>query len=251
MLDIKQISVPKAADVLADAMREQILAGELREGVDLPPERELGERAGVSRATVREALRILEGEGLIETRTGRNGGSSVSRPSSAPIERLVGIFIRGQRIRFEAVLETRSAIEPASARFAALHRTEQDLEDLERCHAKLEQASRDNDLDAYVSANLEWHVQVVRAGHNELLIAFIGAVSQTVYRETDIEGFNSIEIREAVIRAHRRVMEAIRARDGDAAERRMARHIGAYIDDVRQAAVEPAMATARGRRMPR
>jgi GntR family transcriptional repressor for pyruvate dehydrogenase complex len=235
MLDIKQINVPKAADVLADLLREKILKGELPEGADLPTERDLGERAGLSRATVREALRILEGEGLISTRTGRNGGSAVARPSSATIERSVGIFIRGQRIRFEAVLETRAAIEPSSARFAAMHCTDDDLAELERCHVKLEQASRDNDLQAYVKANLDWHVQVVRASHNELLIAFISAVAQPVYEATDVEGFNSQEIRQAVIRAHRKVMDAIRDGDGDAAARRMERHVGAYISDVRKA----------------
>ena len=54
-----------------------------------------------------------------------------------------------------------------------------------------------------------------------------------MYAATDLDGFNSPEVRDAVIHAHRRVAEAIRAGDGDAAARRMARHVGAYIDDVR------------------
>ena len=232
MLDITPVSVPKAADVLAGILREKILEGDLLEGADLPNERDLGVQSGLSRASVREALRILEGEGLIATRTGRNGGSAVLRPSSATIERSVGIFIRGQRIRFEAVLETRAAIEPPSARFAALHRTDADMAEMERCHIKLKQASDAGDVAAYVRANLDWHVQVVRASHNELLIAFISAISQSVYVATDLEGFNSVEVRNAVIRAHSRVMDAIKARDGDAAERRMARHVAAYISDV-------------------
>jgi GntR family transcriptional regulator, transcriptional repressor for pyruvate dehydrogenase complex len=248
MLDLKQLNVPKAADVLAEVLREKILKGELKEGTDLPAERELGGQAGVSRATVREALRILEGEGLIETRLGRHGGSAVARPSGAQIERSVGIFIRGQRIRFEAVLETRAAIEPSSARFAALHRNEADLQELERCHALLQQYSRDGDLDGYVKANLDWHVQVVKASHNELLIAFISAVSQSVYIETDLEGFNSKDVRNAVIHAHQRVMDAIRERDGDAAARRMERHVGAYVADVQKSAAAAVSKTAAGGR---
>ncbi len=232
MLDIKPVNVPKAGDVLAGLLREKILKGELREGMDLPPERDLGAQSGLSRASVREALRILEGEGLITTRIGRSGGSTVARPSSETIEKSVGIFIRGLGIRLEAVLEARSAIEPPSARFAALHRTDDDLAEIEKCQAKLEQASRSDDIDAYVRANLDWHVQVVRASHNELLIAFISAISQSVYAATDLEGFNSAAVRKAVIHAHRRVAEAIRAGDGEAAARRMARHVGAYIDDV-------------------
>jgi len=233
MLDIKPVNVPKAADVLADLLREKILKGELREGADLPAERDLGVQSGLSRASVRETLRILEGEGLITTRIGRNGGSTVARPNTESIERSVGIYIRGLGIRLEAVLETRLAIEPPSARFAAMHRTEEDLAEIEKCQAKLEHASEIGDVEAYVRANLDWHVQVVRASHNELLIAFISAISQSVYVATDIEGFNSSEVRDAVIRAHRRVAEAIHAGDGDAAARRMARHVGAYVDDVR------------------
>ena len=231
-LDITPVNVPKAADVLAALLREKILGGTIEEGATLPNERELGVQSGLSRASVREALRILEGEGLITTRIGRNGGSAVLRPSSASIERSVGIFIRGQRIRLEAVLETRAAIEPPSARFAALHRTEADLEKIEKAHATLERASQAEDIPAYIRANLDWHVQVVRASHNELLIAFIAAISQSVYVATDLEGFNSSEVREAVIHAHRRVTDAIKAGDGEAAARRMGRHVSAYIADV-------------------
>ena len=98
-IELERVSVPKAADVLAAMLREKILQGGIEVGTDLPNERELGAQAGLSRASVREALRILEGEGLIVTRVGRNGGSAVVRPSSETIERSVGIFIRGQGIR--------------------------------------------------------------------------------------------------------------------------------------------------------
>ena len=234
MLDLTPVSVPKAADVLAGILREKILDGHLQEGADLPNERDLGAQSGLSRASVREALRILEGEGLIVTRTGRNGGSAVLRPSIATIERSVGIFIRGQRIRLEAVFETRLAIEPSSARFAALHRTQADLGQIDLCHKRLQLASATGDIAAYVRANLDWHLQVVRASQNELLSAFMSAVSQSVFVATDLDGFNSIEVRNAVIRAHGRVIDAIEARDGDAAARRMGRHVAAYISDVQQ-----------------
>jgi GntR family transcriptional regulator, transcriptional repressor for pyruvate dehydrogenase complex len=241
---IEQISVPKAAAVLAENLREKILKGSIGEGAELPSERELGERAGVSRATVREALRILESEGLIEIRQGRRGGSSVLQLGTEPIERSVGMFIRGKRIRLQAVLETRGAIEPAAARHAAEHRTDEDLLELERCQQRVEEASRDNDVAAYVQANLDWHVQVVRASHNELLIAFIAAVAKAVYVESDIEGFNSGEVREAVVRAHRRVMDAIREGDGEAAARRMQRHVSAYMDNVRKVSEPGGLAQA-------
>lgn len=230
MLDINPIVVPKAADVLAENLREQILDGRLHEGVVLPNERELASQAGLSRASVREALRILEVEGLIATRTGRNGGSEVVRPSISTVERSIGIFIRGQRIRFEAVLEAREAIEPQAARLAALHRTDQDWAELMRCHQRIQ--AQVDDIPVFLQANLDWHLGVVRAGHNELLIAFINAISQSVYAATDLHGFNSAEVRHAVVRAHQKVMDAIESGDGDAAARRMGRHVGAYVSSV-------------------
>jgi len=59
-------------------------------------------------------------------------------------------------------------------------------------------------------------------------------MSQSVYAATDLEGFNSVEVRQAVIRVHQRVIDAIEARDGDAAARRMGRHVAAYISDVQK-----------------
>ncbi|MFF0081775.1 FadR/GntR family transcriptional regulator [Streptomyces canus] len=74
------LAVPKASDVLAAEVRERILSGELPEGSALPPERQLVEQTGLSRATVREALRILEVEKLLRIRPGRGGGGVAPPP---------------------------------------------------------------------------------------------------------------------------------------------------------------------------
>ena len=233
MLNIAAINVPKAADVLANMLREKILNGELSEGIVLPNERDMAEETGLSRASVREALRILQGEGIVAKRLGRSGGSVIVRPTSAAIERSVAMFIRGQGIRLAAVFETRSVIEPPTAGFAAIHRTVADIDELEFHHDRLERASASDDLSSYVRANLDWHVQVVRASHNELMIAFISAIARPVFVATDLEGFNSLSVRNAVIFSHRRVMDGIIAGDKEASERRMARHLGAYINRVK------------------
>jgi DNA-binding FadR family transcriptional regulator len=131
-----------------------------------------------------------------------------------------------------SVLEVREAIEPHAARLAALHRTEQDLEKLNECHQRLVQQI--DDVAAFLRANLDWHVSVVLAGHNELLSAFVGAFAQTVYQATDLQEFSPPEIRKTVARAHQSVMDAIQAGDADAAWRRMARHVGAYVHRVNE-----------------
>ncbi|NBU45753.1 MAG: FCD domain-containing protein [Betaproteobacteria bacterium] len=83
-------------------------------------------------------------------------------------------------------------------------------------------------------------MSLVRASHNELLIAFTQAISQAVYEATDLRGFNSPEVRQAVVQAHQRVMDAIEQRDGDAAWRRMGRHVGAYVEAVDKRSKEAA-----------
>lgn len=101
------VAVPKAADVLASEIRERILSGDLPEGSMLPPERELVEQTGLSRATVREALRILQVERLLRIRPGRGGGAFVHRPDHASLAGAVELVIRGQRLRLDALHETR------------------------------------------------------------------------------------------------------------------------------------------------
>lgn len=232
MLNLTTLDIPKAADVLAEVLREQILEGQLGEGSTLPSERALAEQSGLSRATVREALLILELDGLVLTRTGRKGGAEVVRPRSERVQRSIRTFIRGQGVRFESVLQAREAIEPQSARLAALHHTPEDWARLSQCH----QAIQDHidDVPSFLHANLDWHVSLVQASHNELLIAFTQAIAQVVYKATDLRGFNSPEVRQAVVKAHQKVMDAVGQRDADAAWRRMGRHVDAYQQAVEQ-----------------
>jgi DNA-binding FadR family transcriptional regulator len=130
-------------------------------------------------------------------------------------------------VRFESVLQAREAIEPQSARLAAMNHTPDDWADLLERHRAIQECIAD--VPAFLQANLAWHVSLVRASHNELLIAFTQAIAQAVYEATDLRGFNSPEVRQAVVLAHQKVMDAIEARDGDAAWRRMGRHVGAYV----------------------
>jgi GntR family transcriptional repressor for pyruvate dehydrogenase complex len=225
-INVRRLVVPKASEVLADHLRENILRGELPEGSPLPTERELGEKSGLSRASVREALRILESEGLIQTRPGRNGGASVKQPNADAIARSVGLYVRGHRIRLESLLETREVIEPAIARLAALNRDEADLAHLAEAQARLKSSTWDR--VAYLEANLDWHMAVARASRNEPLIGFMTAIAGVIHSATALEPFDTDEVRALTIAAHDRILAAISAGDSEAAERRMARHVHAY-----------------------
>ncbi|MET8427934.1 FadR/GntR family transcriptional regulator [Nocardia sp. NPDC004860] len=224
------MAVPKASDVLATELRERILSGEFVDNTPLPPERELVTQTGMSRTTVREALRILEVQGFVRIKAGRNGGAFVRRPGEQSMADSVALLIRGQQIRLAALLETREAIEPFCAQLAAANRTDADLVALGAANDAIADAG--TDLDKFLQANVDWHVAVSAASHNELLTGLMIALSRAIYTATANEGFVDEEVRATTLRAHRSVTKAIRDGDPDAAARRMSRHVHTYAKAV-------------------
>jgi GntR family transcriptional regulator, transcriptional repressor for pyruvate dehydrogenase complex len=223
---LKPVDVPKASDVLARELRERILSGELVEGTALPAERELVKQTQMSRATVREALRILEVQNLVRVRAGRAGGAFVQKPTTKSMASSVSMLIRGQRIKLADLMETREALEPFCAESAARKRTDDDLAVLDRANEDI--SDPDTDLAAFLQANLDWHVGVAMASHNELLIGVMTALSQAIYAGTEDAAFVDDNVRVVTARAHRSITTAIRGRDADAAGRRMRRHVHSY-----------------------
>lgn len=226
---LSSMEVAKASDVLADELRERILSGEYREGTPLPPERELVVQTRLGRTTVREALRILQAQGLVRIRTGRNGGAFVQHPGEESVASTVELLIRGRRMRLVSIHETREAIEPSCARLAALHRTDTELATLDAAN---EATVAGGSLEEFLQANVDWHVGVAAAGHNEILTGMMTALSRAIFAATRTEGFVNDEVRAITVRAHRSITRAIRDRDPDAAVRRMGRHVHGYTEAV-------------------
>lgn len=222
-MELHRLNVPKASDVLAQELRQRIRSGALNVGEALPTEREMVEQSGLSRSSVREALRILEVEGLIEIRTGRSGGARVRRPGSEDFGRHLDLFIWGRDVSFEELHEVREALEALAAEGAARRRTEPDIAMLSAKTEAVEAALEDH--PRYLAANLEWHLSVARASHNDLVIGMMSTLSNAIHEATAIEAFNSREVREATVKIHRAILAAIVAGDPDAARRRMRRHV--------------------------
>lgn len=228
-VQLTPMQVPKASDVLADDLRERILRGDFPEDTALPPERELVAQTRMSRTTVREALRILEVQGLVQIRTGRAGGAFVQRPGGESIASSVDLMIRGRRIRMDALLETREAVEPSCAQLAARYRTNADLDALETAN---EAIAAEGSLSDFLTANIDWHIAVSVASHNELLNGFMLALSRAIYESTDNKGFIDAQVRKTTVQAHKSITDAIRDQDPEAAVRRMKRHVHAYAEAV-------------------
>lgn len=224
------IDVPKASDVLANALRESILAGDYPENTALPSERDLVTNAQISRTSVREALRILEAQGFVRVKTGRSGGAFVRLPGEESVASTVSMFIKGHRIRMDSLLETREAVEPALARLAARHRTDEDLARLDAANEAM--AASSSSMADFLQANVEWHVSVARASHNELMLGLMSALSRAIYASTENTRFIDDAVRKATASAHEAVTKAIRDQDEVAAVRRMGKHLHEYTTAV-------------------
>ena len=138
-----KVRVKKMSEVIADRLRARIARGEIAGGDLLPNERTLQEEFGVSRPTLREAMRILEAEGLLVTPRGGSKGAKITSPSSSQAARYAGLILQVRGTTLADVFALRTLVEPAAARLVAEMKVRPDLSAL---RALLVQAERPSDL---------------------------------------------------------------------------------------------------------
>jgi len=200
--------------------------GELRPGDQLPTERALAEQLQVSRASVREALRSLELLGAVETRAG--GGTFVRRAAAGDLARpLAGLIRRGHPIA--DVIEVRGLIEPALAAAAAERATREELAELRAI--LLEQERKVDRGESYAEEDTRFHELVGQAAGNEILVTMLAATFD-VLRASRAEWLQTNTRAHASIDAHRRILEALEARDPEAARAASAEHIRAVGEGI-------------------
>jgi DNA-binding FadR family transcriptional regulator len=121
------------ADLVAELLRHEIATGVRPPGSVLPPEGQLTQTFGISRPSHREALRVLESEGLIKVARGPRGGAKVLMPAPEPVGRWVGVYLQMRKVPFEALMEARKTYEPAAAAAIAQRRDQAALSALAQC----------------------------------------------------------------------------------------------------------------------
>ncbi|QFQ96305.1 FadR family transcriptional regulator [Streptomyces phaeolivaceus] len=191
------------------ALRNQIASGEWPVGSRIPTEPELVEELGVARNTVREAVRALAHNGLLDIRQG--SGTYVVATSE-----LAGVMHR----RFAGadpthIAELRSALESSAARLAAERRTEKDLKQLDALLARREEAWASGDAEAFVTADATFHLSVVAASHNDVMTTVHADLGE-VLRDW-LRGDVGEELTPETYMDHTRLMDAIRAGDAETA----------------------------------
>ncbi|UOQ56714.1 FadR family transcriptional regulator [Leucobacter allii] len=232
------LSVP---DRLSVDLERLILEGELGAGDRLPPERELASYLGVSRVSIREALRELENRGLIDRKPGR--GTIVLRPGERASTALgeLGI-VAGLKPELRDIMELRAIVEPPIARITAARATARDLAQLREL---VEAMEVDVTKERYAELDRAFHQTIAQYAHNPLLELINEQIAQQI-EPSRANRYQTRARRQASSVAHRRIYEAIASGDGDAAERAAREHVLDISQQIQAAASRRTPAQTKG-----
>lgn len=204
---------------IAEAIREGILSGELHVDQRLPSEAELGEAYGVSRPTVREALKRLAAQNLIRTQRGATGGAFVNRMTyAAAREDLVTnaqLLLSMNAVDFDTACEARFALEGACVDLACARRTDGDLAAMAEEIARQEQEGLSD--EGFCASDVSFHRALVEAAANPVLSYQLAGAVEAMQPLMNMITFTG-RSRARIIRRHRRLLEALRERDAEAAQ---------------------------------
>ncbi|WP_433410472.1 FadR/GntR family transcriptional regulator [Saccharomonospora azurea] len=208
---------PRLYEQVIERLREYVAHERLRAGDRLPAERDLAQRLGVSRASVKQAIVVLEVQGLVETRHG--GGSYLLHDTLAvePVEQLVA-----RRQRLPDVLDAREAIETKLAELAAARRTAEDLDALE---AALNHMRAEIDAGGHgTEGDRRFHAAVTAAARSTLLAEFMRSISEQI-AESRAESLRQPGRPHRSLRQHQAIFDAISLGDPARAATAMRRHV--------------------------
>lgn len=221
----------KMSDQVAAQIRRMIARGELVDGDWLPTEAELIRQFGVSRPTLREAFRLLEGDSLVTIRRGPPGGAQVTVPGPGAVAGLFGMVLMLAGTSIGDVWDARLTIEPAAIRRLAETATEIQLAALER---EIDQVRAVAALDprSFHQAGVRFHVRLVELSGNRTLAALIGMLAEIIERELSSAvaeiGPDSEEVHRAnqrALRGYENITELICRADGPGTEQAWREHM--------------------------
>lgn len=227
--------VPRSTlpEEIANRLLMQIREQELRPGDKLPAERQLAEMMVVSRPVLREALRALALMKVVDIRQG-DGTYITSLEPRQLISHLDFVFSKDS-VALVQLVEARRVVEAGNVRLAALRISDDEIAELERLVAQL--AGSIDDPERFSELDIAMHVAVCAAADNFLLLQFMNIIS-TLGRFSRERTGGRREVREAALRDHRRLLNALRAHDQDAAELAMLRHLD-HVEAELRAAIDP------------
>jgi GntR family transcriptional regulator, transcriptional repressor for pyruvate dehydrogenase complex len=216
---------PKTAMLVAQRIVRDIVRSRMSPGELLPPERVMLEKYATGRGTLREALRLLEFQGVIYLKPGPGGGPVLQTPSASHLASTLMLLMQLNRAPYRVIVEVRNALEPVISELAAEQISDASLAELA---ATVEQMrSEIDDRDSFLEANSRFHDVIAWSSGNVLFAylidSLLGILDGTVLG-IDYPSYR----RPAIIKAHEGIYQALAERNPDAARERMRAHIQEY-----------------------
>jgi GntR family transcriptional regulator, transcriptional repressor for pyruvate dehydrogenase complex len=216
-------------------IRRAILSGQFRPGDRLPTEREMAQQFGVSRVTVRDALRALEANGLVRVKVGGQGGPYVAEPDISLLSDSIGTHLHLRGTTFQELAEARQALETTAARLAAQRATQEDLAALEAAiHGPIrpplgdalpDRARSGSGEPPSAASSLDFHTALVIAAHNQALLAMFRATRALIQAAFDQLHAQQPDMADAARKTHGDLYAAIANRDSERAAALMRQHL--------------------------
>jgi len=217
----RPVKTARLYEQIVQQMEESILKGQLKAGDQVPAERDLAQRFGVSRTAVREAIRALRDKGLVEAYTGR--GTFVTYGTSQSVRQSLDLLVRiGHHEGAAHLAELRQILEPEIAALAATRIEEQLLVAMREAVATMDHSLRDP--DAYVEGDLDFHLALAEAVGNPLVLSLLDSIVGLL-REQRSRIFSVEGGPERGQFHHKRILQATERRDPDAAREAMRAHL--------------------------
>lgn len=217
------VSTGRISEVIVEQVRQLMRQRQLKPGDRLPAERELCEQFGVSRVSVREALRMLESSGLVEIRVGARGGAFVTTPTSDRVGDGLADLLSLSVISAGDVTEVRLILELGVVPLVCERAAEEDLDALDEICARSEAALRDGTYSMDLSA--EFHVRVALATRNPAVAALVESFRGPILMSLEEAKATAPEMGNLGTVEHQQFVDALRKRDCEAATSIMRQHL--------------------------
>lgn len=220
---------PKRSEQMALTLIRRVVERGLAEGDKLPHEAELLEQYGVSRSSLREALRLLEVQGMIRIRPGPGAGTEVGHATAGNLAPTLALYLLMNRITLNQLLDAWSLVEPVLAREAALNPDRQRV-----ARVMAEFVGGDCSCGRLMREGLNFHDAVADLSGNPVLALVLGAVGELVTAQVmAVQHIPGAKMSDQTESAHQRIAAAILAGDGEAAEAEMHRHMVEVSAEIR------------------
>jgi GntR family transcriptional repressor for pyruvate dehydrogenase complex len=223
-----EVQYGRLYEQIVDRIENRILEGELEPGDKLPPEHELAKQFGVSRTAIREAMKALSQKGLIVVQPGR--GTFVIDSTSSAMRNSIDLFVKiGSIDGIVDLVEVREIMEPEIAAMAANRATQDQIADMLEAVEAMDKAM--NNPEAFVEADLDFHLALAKATHNTLIPILIDALVDLLreHRKRAASVKGGMERSQPY---HKSILDAVKAGDASAARETMRGHLAQTREEV-------------------